>query len=120
MSVTFFQGRELPETFSHGGMGDGTFTEAGGAQIMSAISPWNFLTSWLATKPEAEAAAQADIARSAAQAAAANDQLLAQRNKSFEMIAIAGVGVLGILLLVVATNPKPHPPKVNGYRKRRR
>ncbi len=114
MSVVFSGDRGLPPEFRNGGMGDG-LTEGGAVNFMKAISPWDFLTGWLVTKPAAEAAAQADIARSQAAAMAANDALLQAKQKTLRTIAFAGAGVLAVLVLVMAT--KPRSAAVSGYRK---
>ncbi len=118
MSVVFTEGRALPKELR----GDfGRYGDAGSdiAAGLKAVSPWDFLTGIFVDKPKAEAAAQVALAQTNAQNLAANDQLLAARQKTLRTAALAGAGVLGLLVLVIAM--KPHrAPAVAGYRKSRR
>ena len=122
MGVVFVEGKGLPKQFTRGGgyaryhrMGDATFTEAGGAAIMGAISPWNFLTQLFVTKPAQEHAAQVAIAQ--AQADAQGQALYARSANLKTMLTYGAVGVGALALLLFL---RRRPASVAGYRRRSR
>lgn len=120
--VVFVEGKGLPREFTRGGgyqgyrMGDATFTEAGGAAIMGAVSPWNFLTQLFVTKPAQEHAAQVAIAQAQADA---QGQALYARSANLKTILMYGAGGVGALALILYLTRRRSSP-VAGYRSRRR
>lgn len=93
----------------------GTFTEEGAVAIISAASPWNFLTNWLATKPEEEAADQVQVAQLQA---GTLQQAAVLRQKTIKTVVIAGAALVGVLTITLMLKPKRSAP-VAGYRRRR-
>jgi len=120
MGVVYTSDRGIPREFRSGfqgyrSLGDATFTEAGGAAIMGAISPWNFLKGLFVDKPAAEQAAQVAIAQAQANAAA-NAQFAKSAN--LKTMLMYGAGAVGILALVLTMSRRRS--SVAGYRRKSR
>lgn len=132
MSVRFYTDRAFPRELRQlGGYGDyagsgydtqSTYTTEGG-EIMSGIaetikqaSPWQLLASIFVDKPRAEAAGQVAQAEIAARA---YSEQQAQRQETLRTVLLVGAGLVGVLVIVVATRPKK-PKPVAGYRRKNR
>lgn len=116
MSVRFYTDRSFPSDLKHlGAYGSdaGDFMQ-GAAAFVRAASPWDFLTGVFVDKPRAEAEAQVAQAQAAASAIAAQQ---AARQQTLRTVMIVGAGLVGVLVLVVATRPRA--PKVAGYRRKK-
>ena len=128
MGVTFSEGRSLPREFTRGGgyegfhrvwtprLGDATFTEAGGAALMKAISPWDMLIGIFVTKPAQERAAEVAIAQAQVQA---QGQAQFAKSQNLKTMLMYGGGAVGALVLVIMLT-KRRAPSVGGYRRSRR
>lgn len=93
--------------------GDDALT--GIANVVQKASPWDFLTGIFVTKPAQAEAAQVELARLQAQAVG---QQAAARAQTLKYALLAGAGVVGVLVLVIAL--KPRRAAVAGYRKSKR
>ncbi len=120
MSAYFTEDRGFPGKLRNGGMGhyrygDATFTEAGGAAIMNAISPFEFLKGLFVDKPRQEREAQVALAQSQA-------QLLGQqadaRGKTTRTMVLVGSGLAGLMLIALVLRKKRS--SLAGYRRKSR
>jgi threonine dehydrogenase-like Zn-dependent dehydrogenase len=112
------EAQAVSDTVGHltGGVTDITGQLTGGAVgIAKAVSPWEFLTGIFVDKPKAEAAAQLAQSELAARAVASQQ---AARQQTMRTVLLVGAGLVGVLVIVVAT--KPRKSQVAGYHKKRR
>lgn len=120
MGVFFTEARAFPKELKsmghyRGAFGDNSADMNAFANVVAQASPWNFLKGMFVDKPAAEAAAQAQIASTQAQLLEVQAE---DRSKTLRTVAIVGAGLVGVLVLVIATRKRA--PQTAGYRRRRR